>query len=168
MSGKKNKKNRPENNILAKPATASEAPADTPPPRTLIIMGFAFLGLLMGFLWGANSIINVGHNPSPLIQAAKVGAAVATNTADWDKGLIFGFVGAVLGGSFGYSIFLQPKLMFLSWLFGAIGLFIGSFLGHPALCGIGWLTGYGAVIFIAAKKHFPQAYAQISKSRFKV
>ncbi|MBQ7503441.1 hypothetical protein IJT93_12165 [bacterium] len=166
MSSKKNKKNKSENISLAKTNGAAAAKdTDAPPPRTLIIMGFGFLGLLMGFLWGANSIIDVGHSPSALIQAAKVGAAVATNTADWDKGLIFGFVGTVIGGSFGYSIFLQPKLMFFSWLFGFIGLAAGSFLGHPAFCGIGWLIGYGAVIFYAAKKHFPQAYAQISKSR---
>lgn len=168
MSAKKNKKNKSENNALVKTSAAAEPAADTPPPRTLIIMGFAFLGLLMSFLWGANSIIDVGHSASPLIQAAKAGAAVATNTADWDKGLVFGFVGTVIGGSFGYSIFLQPKLMLFSWLFGFIGLAAGSFLGHAAFCGIGWLIGYGAVIFLAAKKHFPQAYAQISKNGFKV
>ena len=168
VEGGKKKKNK--NAASLKPAkkeeTAAEVPAvDVSSQKRLAIMGFGFLGLLMGFLWGANSIIDVGLSDSPLVQAARVSVAVATTTADVNKGLSYGFVGIILGGSFGYGIFLQTKLMFCSWLMGALGMFVASFLGSPTLCGLGWAIGYGLVILKAAGEHFPAVYAQVQAER---
>lgn len=135
---------------------SAETPEDDGAQKRLAIMGFAFLGLVMSFLWGANSVIDVGHSTSPLVQAAKVSMALATNTADFNKGLAFGFVGAILGGSFGYSIFLEPRIMLSSLGIGIIGLIVGCMIGSPLVAGIFWLIGYASVVFPSIAKDLPQ------------
>lgn len=133
--------------------------------KRLAIMGFGGLGCIMAFLWGANAAIDVGISASPLVQAAKVSAAAATMAADWTKGLAFAFPGTVMGGTFGYAIFLAPNLMLGSLLAGFAGLLIGLFLHSPLLCGLGWLAGFGAVVAKAAAPHFGQAYQEVAAMR---
>ena len=158
----KNSKQKNKVSLPAPPPTpAADTEADLRPPKRLAILGFAALGLLMGFLWGANSVIDVGQSTSPLIQAARVSLAIATNSANLDQGLGYGFVGLILGASFGYSIFLDPRLMFSSWLAGVVGFQIGVILDSPLLCALGWLVAYGLVIFRAAKVHYAQALQEL-------
>ena len=107
-SKKKDKKNAQSQIDLNKSSSVNspqEAPAVflTRDQKLLYYSGFAAIGLLMGFLWGANSIIDVGQSASPLIQATKASVAVATTSADIAKGAYYGLVGALIGLSFGYS-----------------------------------------------------------------
>ena len=73
----------------------------------LSIVGFAVFGFLVGFLWGANQMIPQVNDPNPLCQAVKVGALIATNTADWARGGVMGILGMGIGGAFGSSLFLS-------------------------------------------------------------
>ena len=62
----KNSKQKNKVSLPAPPPTpAADTEADLRPPKRLAILGFAALGLLMGFLWGANSVIDVGQSTSP-------------------------------------------------------------------------------------------------------
>ncbi len=168
---KKDKKNAQPQAITDK---ASSANSSQEPPTAFITKDqkllycscFAGMGLLMGFLWGANSIIDVGQSASPLIQAAKASLAVATTSADIAKGTYYGLVGAIIGLSFGYSISLDTKPMLASLIFGFVGLWLGILIGGPTLAGVGWLIGYGAVIFNAiGLERYCQVYHQVAKER---
>ncbi len=77
--------------------------------KMLSIGGFAGLGLLMGFLWGANHMVAQVSDACPLSQAAEVGYLIATNTAAWGRGVLTGIIGAICGGAFGLSLFLTKK-----------------------------------------------------------
>ena len=134
--------------------------------KMLYCLSFAGMGLVMGFLWGANSIIDVGQSASPLVQAAKASLAVATTSADIAKGIYYGLVGALIGISYGYSISLSSKPMLTSLIAGCVGLWIGILLGGPALAGVGWIIGYGAVIFNAiGLDRYRQVYKQVAQER---
>lgn len=168
---KKDKKNAQSQIDLSKSSSVNspqEAPAAflTKDQKRLYCSCFAGMGLLMGFLWGANSIIDVGQSASPLIQAAKASLAVATTSADIAKGAYYGLVGAFIGLSFGYSISLDTKPMLASLILGFLGLCLGILIGGPALAGVGWLIGYGAVIFKAiGLDRYRQVYDQVAKER---
>lgn len=165
MSNNSNKKKKnlakgsfnPQKDVTDIVTTNEETPEDNSSQKRLAIMGFAFLGLVMSFLWGANSVVDVGHSTSPLVQAAKVSMALATNKADFDKGLAFGFVGAMLGGCFGYSIFLESRVMLSSLGIGLIGLIVGCMIGSPLVAGLFWLIGYASVVFPSIAKDLPTA-----------
>ncbi len=170
-SKKKDKKNAQSQIDLNKSSSVNspqEAPAVflTRDQKLLYCSGFAAIGLLMGFLWGANSIIDVGQSASPLIQATKASVAVATTSADIAKGAYYGLVGALIGLSFGYSISLDTKPMLTSLIAGLLGLWLGIMIGGSALAGVGWLIGYGAVIFNAiGLERYRQVYDQVAKER---
>ena len=66
------------------------------------------------------------------------------------------FVFAILGGSFGYSIFLEPRIMLSSLGIGIIGLIAGCMIGSPLVAGIFWLIGYASVVFPSIAKDLPQ------------
>lgn len=135
----------------APPSDADNQAGERRAQRNLSIYGFGFLGFLMTFLWGANSLVTVENSSIPLLQALRVTAAVATNTAKWDSGLALGIIGLAIGASFGYSIFLPPRLMFLGWLGGLLGLAALSFTGSAFLGGLGWAIGFVAAVIAAAK-----------------
>ena len=168
---KKNMQSQVDNNKTSSVSSeqqSSEAPTAflTKDQKRWYCYGFAGIGLLMGFLWGANSIIDVGQSASPLIQAAKASVAVATTSADISKGAYYGLVGALIGVSFGYSISLDSKPMLASLIFGCLGLWLGISIGGPALAGVGWLIGYGAVIMNAiGLERYRQVYVQVAKER---
>ncbi len=149
--------------------TAGEAPsrksvAPAPPPETPVnpaderraqrlmsIVGFALTGLLMGFLAGANQPVVVAEAGSAVVQAARIGSAVAVHAADWLRGGACGVLGLVLGAGFGFSLFLSPGLMFLSWLGGAVGLALGLATGAPLVGAAGWVAGVLAVLMPAGR-----------------
>ncbi len=90
-------------------AAMSQEEIDRRNQKLLSIGGFAGLGLLMGFLWGANHMVAQVSDACPLSQAAEVGYLIATNTAAWGRGVLTGIIGAMCGGTFGYSLFLTKK-----------------------------------------------------------
>lgn len=177
-STKDNKKKEPKNaqpqgkdNKLSSTSSAKAQPEAstvffTKQQKLSYCFSFAAAGLIMGFLWGANSIIDVGQSASPLIQAAKASLAVATTSADLAKGAYYGLVGALIGVSFGYSISLDSKPMLTSLIAGCLGLWLGILIGGPALAGVGWLVGYGAVILKAiGLERYRQVYHQVAQER---
>lgn len=146
------------------PAPARKAANPAPPPegpvdpaeewrnqRMLSVVGFALCGLLMGFLAGANQPIEVSEAGSAVVQAARIGAAVASHTAEWGRGVGGGLMGLAVGGTFGYSLFLAPLVMFLSWLGGGLGLAAGLATGIALVGGLGWVGGFMAVLLTALK-----------------
>ncbi len=151
---------------LTKPQSEAPAVFLTKQQKFWYCLSFASMGLVIGFLWGANSIIDVGQSASPLIQAAKASLAVATTSADIAKGTYYGLVGALIGLSFGYSISLDSKPMLTSLIAGCLGLWLGTLMGGPALAGVGWLVGYGAAIFNAiGLERYRQVYHQVAQER---
>lgn len=139
-----------------KPAPAVTAPPPDPEEemrasRTISVVGFAIVGLLMGFLTGSNHQVDTALSASPLVQATWVSGALATQSADWITGLMDGIMGALVGGSFGYSLFLSPGVMFLSWVAGVVGLAAGLTTGLTLVGGVGWMGGFFAVLFGALK-----------------
>ena len=88
-------------------ASDKQRAAERRAQMVLSIVGFAAFGFLVGFLWGANKMIPEVSDPSPLCQAVKVGALIATNTADWGRGGVMGVLGLSIGGAFGSSLFLS-------------------------------------------------------------
>ncbi|MDO5295465.1 MAG: hypothetical protein Q4F00_02325 [bacterium] len=90
-------------------ADAKQRQAELQSQKVLSVVGFAAFGLLVGFLWGANHMIAQVSETSPLCQAVKVGALIATNTADWGRGGYMGFMGLLIGGSFGSALFWARK-----------------------------------------------------------
>ncbi|MGM9992365.1 MAG: hypothetical protein ACI376_05905 [Candidatus Bruticola sp.] len=134
--------------------------------RTLYCLCFAGMGLMMGFLWGANSIIDAGQSEYSLVQAAKASLAIATTAADIGKGSYYGLVGAIIGLSLGYSISLDSKPMLNSLIFGCIGLILGVCLGGASLAGVGWIIGYGIVIcrYIGIDR-YRQVYTEVAQER---
>lgn len=90
-------------------ADAKQRQAELQSQKVLSVVGFAAFGLLVGFLWGANHMIAQVNDSSPLCQAVKVGALIATNTADWGRGSYMGFMGLLIGGSFGSALFWARK-----------------------------------------------------------
>lgn len=139
----------------APPAPPPSAPVDPAEEwraqRRLSLIGFALVGLLMGFLAGANQPIDVPDSASALVQASRVGVAVASHTAEWGRGLSAGVMGVLVGGSFGYSLFLSPGVMVLSWLGGMAGLAAGLATGLAVVGGVGWAGGFLAVLLAAVK-----------------
>lgn len=139
----------------AAPAPPPQAPADPDAEwkaqRFLAVVGFAVVGLLMGFLTGANLPIDVPDAGFSLGQAARVGGAIAGHSAAVGPGIGAGVLGLLVGGSFGYSLFLTPGLMFLSWVGGAVGLGVGLMTGLPVVGGFGWAGGFMAVLLTALK-----------------
>ncbi|MGM9998230.1 MAG: hypothetical protein ACI38Q_02360 [Candidatus Bruticola sp.] len=176
-SPKDNKKKEKKNTKQDKKATASAAAQNgnsdkqqttflTKQQRALYCLCFAGMGLMMGFLWGANSIIDAGQSASPLVQAAKASLAIATTAADIGKGSYYGLVGAIIGLSLGYSISLDSKPMLNSLIFGCIGLLIGVYIGGASLAGVGWILGYGIVIGKAiGLDRYRQVYAEVAQER---
>lgn len=75
--------------------------------KVMSIVCFMFFGLLVGFLWGANHMIEMVNEPTALSQAVRVGYLVATNTADVVRGAVSGLIGAGCGGVFGAALFLK-------------------------------------------------------------
>ncbi len=136
-------------------APPPEVPADPAEERRaqrlMSVVGFALTGLLMGFLAGANQAVAVPEAGSALMQAARIGSAVAVHAADWLRGGAFGVLGLVLGGGFGLSLFVSPGLMFLSWLGGAVGLAAGLATGFTLLGAAGWVAGMLAVLLPAGR-----------------
>ena len=56
--------------------------------------------------------------------------------------------------------------MLASLIFGFVGLWLGILIGGPTLAGVGWLIGYGAVIFNAiGLERYCQVYHQVAKER---
>jgi hypothetical protein len=148
----------------ADPKAISPAPPPPPPPATptdpaeerraqrrMSVVGFALTGMLMAFLAGANQPVSVVESASPLIQAARIGSAVAVQAAELGRGLETGLMGLLLGASFGYSLFLRPSLMFMSWLGGGVGLVMGLATGITLVGGVGWTGGFLAVLLAAFK-----------------
>ena len=137
------------------PAPPPSAPADPAEERRaqrlMSVVGFAMTGLLMGFLAGANQPVVVAQAGSAVVQAARIGSAVAVHAADWLRGGAFGVLGLVLGAGFGFSLFLSPGLMFLSWLGGAVGMAAGLATGVPLLAAAGWVAGVLAVLIPAGR-----------------
>lgn len=176
-SSSKDSKNKEKKNVQSRENTSSTHQLSlakqpdaqvflTKQQKMLYCLSFAGMGLVMGFLWGANSIIDVGQSASPLVQAAKASLAVATTSADVAKGIYYGLVGALIGISYGYSISLSSKPMLTSLIAGCLGLWIGIMFGGPALAGVGWLIGYGAVIFNAiGLDRYRQVYQQVAQER---
>ena len=142
----------------APPPAAPENPAEERrAQRVMAMVGFALTGLLMGFLAGANQPISVPPSTSALVQAFRIGAAVAVDSADWWHGVGFGVMGLLMGGTFGFSLFLSPSLMFLSWFGGAIGMAAGLATHVIPLAGIGWAAGFVAVLMGAARSRLAQS-----------
>lgn len=139
----------------AAPAPPPQAPADPEAEwkaqRFLAVVGFALVGLLMGFLTGANQPIDVPDAGFSLAQAARVGGAIASHAAVLGAGVGAGVLGALVGGCFGYSLFLTPAVMFLSWVGGVVGLAVGLMSGLTILGGLGWAGGFLAVLLTALK-----------------
>ena len=139
----------------APPAPPPSAPVDPAEEwraqRRLSLLGFALVGLLMGFLAGANQPIDVPDSASALVQASRVGVAVASHTAEWGRGVSAGVMGVLVGGTFGYSLFLSPGVMVLSWLGGMAGLAAGLATGLAVVGGVGWAGGFLAVLLAAVK-----------------
>lgn len=139
----------------AAPAPPPQPPADPEAEwkaqRFLAVVGFAVVGLLMGFLTGANLPIDVADAGFSLGQAARVGGAIAGHSAAVGQGLGAGVLGLLVGGTFGYSLFLTPGLMFLSWVGGSVGLVVGLMTGMAVVGGVGWAGGFLAVLLTALK-----------------
>lgn len=134
-----------------KAAEAAAAAAERRAQKKLAILGFATLGLLMGFLWGANLVVQVTNSSDSLVQAVRVGTAVATNTVAWIRGISLGIVGALLGGSFGFSLFLIPRHMVIGLVSGTVGLALGAWVGGALLGGVGWSACFLGSMFALAK-----------------
>lgn len=136
-------------------APPPEAPADPEAEwraqRVLAVIGFALVGLLMGFLTGANRPIEVADAGFALGQAVRVGTAIAGHSAAWLPGFSAGLAGLAVGACFGYSLFLAPAVMLLTLAGGGVGLALGLASGIPLVGGAGWLGGYLAVLFTALK-----------------
>jgi len=115
------------------------------------VIGFALTGMLMAFLAGANQPVAVAESASALVQATRIGSAVAVQAAEVGRGVGTGVMGLVVGASFGYSLFLSPGLMFLSWLGGGAGLAMGLATGITLVGGIGCTGGFLAVLLAAFK-----------------
>jgi len=143
----------PSKKPAAPPPSAPVDPAEERRAQRLMsVVGFAMTGLLMGLLAGANQAVAVPEAGSALAQAARIGSAVAVHTADWVRGGAFGTLGLVLGAGFGFSLFLSPSLMFLSWLGGAVGLAAGMATGFTLVGAAGWVAGMLAVLLRAGRE----------------
>lgn len=129
-----------------KPNDEAAAAAERAVQKRIAIFGFGFLGLMMGFLWGANAVVQVAATPVALLQALRVGVAVATNAPELGSGLAMGLAGMLFGSTFGYSLFLRPAHMFLGWVGGSVGLACGALLGGTIFGGLGWAGGFLAVM----------------------
>ncbi|MCR5661533.1 MAG: hypothetical protein K6G50_05335 [bacterium] len=125
--------------------------------RFLAVAGFAGIGLLMGFLWGANTPIPRIDDSSLLMQAARISIIVAANSAQWMRGLLLGLSIMMAGGTFGYSLFLSPKLMGIGWIGGACGIAAAFALGYPVLGGFGCAAGFFATVLVMFRKMLREA-----------
>lgn len=133
------------------PATPANPAEERRAQRRMSVIGFALTGMLMAFLAGANQPVSVAESASSLVQAARIGSAVAVQAAELGRGLGTGLMGLVVGASFGYSLFLRPGLMFMSWLGGGAGLAMGLATGITLVGGVGWTGGFLAVVLAAFK-----------------
>lgn len=125
--------------------------------RFLAVAGFAGIGLLMGFLWGANTPVPRIDDSSLLMQAARISIIVAANSAQWTRGLLLGLSVMMAGGTFGYSLFLSPKLMGLGWIGGACGIIACFSLGAPILGGFGCAAGFFGAVLLMFRKMLSEA-----------
>lgn len=116
--------------------------------RFLAVAGFAGMGLIMGFLWGANTPVPRIDDSSLLMQAARISIIVAANSAQWMRGLLLGLSVMMAGGTFGYSLFLSPKLMGIGWIGGACGIIATFALGFPMFGGFGCAAGFFAAVLV--------------------
>ncbi len=133
------------------PATPLDPAEERRAQQRMSVVGFALTGMLMAFLAGANQPVSVAQSTSALVQATWIGSAVAVQGAELGRGIGTGVMGLLVGASFGYSLFLRPGLMFLSWLGGGAGLAAGLATGIALLGGIGWAGGFMAVMMAAFK-----------------
>lgn len=132
-----------------KKASSSKAPGDAGPnlqvQRLVAMFGFGFCGLLVGFLTGANHLVPVPEAlaGSILAQAGWIGASVGSRVIDVMGGLSGALLGGVVGSTLGFSLFLAPSVMLLSWTAAGALLTVGMTLsGNAALGAIGWMAGY--------------------------